>query len=237
VTHLNGAQSGAKIEDVVTGQIKYISNQILTTYNESIDMEKDWKFMTVFIGANNLCGACEGKSDSSPDFFEAQFREILTQIEQLLPRTFVNVLLMFNVSQAYDIAMSSDYCYFMWDTICSHECGCMTDLSKTEKDRKMMDLYATEYNRRIYKVVAEWEAKKLPGMAVKIQPFFENMSTPKSVGTMGVSELDCFHPSALADAGWALAYWNSLWLPDSKKPHYIPENISFICPTVDSFLQ
>jgi len=178
-----------------------------------------------------------GKADSHPDFFEKQLRETLTQIEQLLPRTFVNVLLMFNISQVYDIAMSSDYCYFMWDTICSHECGCMTDLTRTKKDRQMMDEYAVEYNKRIYKVAADWKAKNLTEMAVKVQPFLENMRIPKNVGTWGVSELDCFHPSALADAGWAIGYWNSMLLPDSMKPHTIEPNITFICPTSDTFLQ
>jgi len=63
------------------------------------------------------------------------------------------------------------------------------------------------------------------------------MVVPPSVGTYGLSELDCFHPSALADAGWAIGLWNSMLLPDARKPHTIAPNIQFVCPTVDTFLQ
>jgi len=161
---------------------------------------------------------------------------LLDQIHQKLPRTFVNVLTLFNVSDAWDIHLLSDYCILMWDTICKHECGCIT-ASTSEKQRKSLDIFGVEYNKRIRKVAAEWQAKNLPEYTVKVQPFLENMIVPKDVGTLGVSELDCFHPSALADAGWAIGLWNSMLLPDSKKPTNMPQNISFICPTANTFLQ
>ena len=111
---------------------------------------------------------------------------VLAKIQKQIPRTFVNLVTMFNISQGkfhsnaflrslkvYDISMSSEYCRFMWDTLCKHECGCMTDDS-TPQDRQMMDVTSVEFNKRIYKVASEWQAKGLSDFTVKVQPFLEN---------------------------------------------------------------
>ena len=59
---------------------------------------------------------------------------------QNIPRVFVNVITMFNISQGiyfsishltiiivWNVSMTSDYCRFMWDEVVSGECGCLTD--------------------------------------------------------------------------------------------------------------
>jgi len=235
VTHLNGAQSHAQINQVPS-QIDYITEQILTTYNETINMEEDWKIMTIFIGANNLCSACANTSVSQPDYFENLLRISIEKIYKQLPRTFVNIVPMFNISQVYNISMGSDYCEFMWYALTSHECGCLTDNS-TEEMRKAMDIHGTHFNERMFKVAAEWQAKNLANFTVVVQPFTQNMVIPPSFGIYFLSELDCFHPSFLADAAWAISLWNNMLTPQGKKATNVPIDLEFVCPDENSVFQ
>lgn len=93
---LDGAVSMAKVQDL-PDQISYLVTTLKTQY-PSINIQEDWKLLTIFIGANNLCSACYNSQSSDPDFFEAQLRQALQLIEKYLPRTFVNVIGIFNIS-------------------------------------------------------------------------------------------------------------------------------------------
>jgi hypothetical protein len=49
-------------------------------------------------------------------------------------------------------------------------------------------------------------------------------------------ELDCFHPSALADMGFAVGLWNSMLSPAGSKPRAIDPAIRPMCPDASSRL-
>jgi len=234
VTHLNGAQSGARIEDV-PAQVDYIVEMLHTAYRDQVDMRRDWKLFTIFIGANNICPSCDHKPYSQPDFYEEYLDQILDQIYTNIPRTFVNVVPMFNISQVWTIHNTDPYCVFMWDTLCKSECGCLTDNS-TAQDRAIMDETATEFNQRIYKVVNEWIAKDLPEFTVRVQPFIQDLVIPLDIGVYFVSELDCFHPSIYADQAFAIGLWNNM-MSANKQTSLDPNNLSIICPTQNTYLQ
>lgn len=53
-----------------------------------------------------------------------------------------------------------------------------------------------------------------------------------------VSELDCFHPSLLANEGFAVGLWNNMLLPSSKKSHALSvHNAKILCPTDNTYFQ
>jgi hypothetical protein len=234
ITHLNAAQSQARI-DAVPAQLDYIIKQLKTTYNSTVDFNKDWKLLTILIGANNICPSCDNRTYSQPDYYENQMQAVLTQVYQNIPRTFVNIVTMFNISQVWNVSMKSDYCRFLWADVVSGECGCLTDHS-TQEQRHIMDLTALAFNERIYKLAAQWQAKNLPEFNVVVQPFTENMVIP---GLEFLSGLDCFHPSADANLAMAVSLWNNMMSPPSKKLHEIPfPNLpDFICPGPNDYLQ
>jgi hypothetical protein len=58
--HLNAGVSSAKAADV-TGQIRYLKERLP---KEGVNMEEDWKLLTLFIGANDLCVVCDGNRDA-----------------------------------------------------------------------------------------------------------------------------------------------------------------------------
>lgn len=233
VTHLNAAQSGAVVSDC-PAQVSYIEQQLKTTYALQVDYELDWKVMTIFIGANNLCSACRNSSSSNPDNYINELDAVLAQINSTIPRTFVNVMLLFNISQVWNIHQQTDYCKFMWEFVVTTECGCLTDHS-TPQDRETMDLYTIQYNERITALAEKWNSYNYDGFYVAVQPFLQNQIVD-SVNY--VSKLDCFHPSPIANAAFAIGLWNSMMLPADQKPHAVdPDNLYFICPDDNTFLQ
>jgi len=234
ITHLNGAQSSARIEDV-PAQVDYIIEQLYTTYSKKVDMKKDWKLFTIFIGANNICPSCNNRTYSQPDFYEDYLEAILAQIYTNIPRTFVNVVPLFNISQVWTIHNTDPYCVFMWDTLCKGECGCLTDNS-TAEDRAIMDQTSVEFNDRIYKVVNSWIAKDLPEFTVRVQPFIQDLVIPLDIGVYFVSELDCFHPSLYADQAFAIGLWNNM-MTSNKQTSLDPTNLAITCPTEDTYIQ
>lgn len=52
---LDAGVSMAKVEDCPS-QVDYLVKELKTTYALHVDFEKDWKLLTLFIGANNICG-------------------------------------------------------------------------------------------------------------------------------------------------------------------------------------
>jgi hypothetical protein len=172
VTHLNAAQSMARLE-AVPSQVDYLVKQLTTTYKGRVDMKKDWKMITLFIGANNLCAVCEGPKYSA-EWFEQNLQSVLTQIHTNIPRVWVNLVALFNISQVYDLAMTSDYCYAMWDTVLGGECPCMTKLSRPPSDRKKMDEMSVQYNIVMHKLAKQWQALNDPEFNVVVQPFLTN---------------------------------------------------------------
>ena len=82
----------------VPPQINYLVTQLQTTYKDSVNFNDDWKLLTLFIGANNLCPSCHGSAHSPPEFFEANLKAVLQQVEQQIPRVFVNLVTIFNIS-------------------------------------------------------------------------------------------------------------------------------------------
>jgi len=234
ISHLNGAQSGARVEDV-PAQIDYLTQELKTTLNTSVDFLNDWKVLTILIGANNLCGACSNASYTQPTFYQQQLQSVLEKTYSQIPRVFVNVLLMFNISQVYTVMMTSEYCKLAVNYVTSSECGCLTDHT-TPAQREAMDVFGAAYNQKIYELEEAWAAKNLTDFAVRVQPFLQDLSLAE-VGIKFVSELDCFHPSGLADGAMAIGLWNNMLQPKGQKETTIPFNVTFVCPTADSYIQ
>jgi len=240
ITHLNAGQSSANIKDV-PAQVDYLVDQLQTTYSKTVDFNKDWKLLTIFIGANDVCPSCsryDGDPVKNGDYYETTLRGIINQIYTKIPRVFVNLMPVLKITQVYDISRTSPYCMFMWDTICSHECGCMTAKDSTPEKRKIMDLTTLEFTKRMYIVAKEWEDKKLTNFTVKIQPFLTNLTIPLDLGTLFLSQLDCFHPSTLANGAFTIGLWNNMLSPPEKKSNTIPVfGLEIMCPDENTYLQ
>lgn len=228
---LNAAQSNAGAIDLQS-QLDYLLAQIAA--NPKIDMANDWKFLNLIIGANDVCGLCFNKElppiSSVGDYYERNLRNVIQMASLKIPRLFFTILPMFNVSQVYWISQSSSYCANVHNVF-PFECICAFD--SNQQKRTYIDSILVEFNKRIYKIAADWKARPSQTFAVQIQPFTANLIIPD---TSYLSTLDCFHPSLLAHQKFAISIWNSLVTPWAKKKQFFNPNDALLCPDANTLL-
>ena len=237
---LNAAMSGAMVYNFVHGdhnQIDYLEEQ-LKRMRDVIDFENDWKMLNLFIGANDMCVRCDEVPifPTSPDDYETYFRDTLMALKQRIPRLFVNVMLLFNVSEIYQLSLRSAHCMEV-RRLAPVECECAFHKGeKGDEERKNIDETAVAYNQRLEKVVHEMAANKSDDFAVVIQPALRDLRL-ENLPLDFINMLDCFHPSLVGHSALAKVIWNNMWVPAAKKKTNFDYKAPFFCPTADSTLQ
>ena len=234
--HLNGAQTGAMLYNVVDSpgnQLDYVLDQL--EKNPNVSMAQDWKVLSLFVGSNEMCVQCEefNIQPSSPEDYEKYFRTVLTQLRQRVPRLFVNVISLFNVSLVYDVSKRSSRCETIHRDF-EVECGCaFEDGAKGDARRRKMNDLAVTYNRILDNVTREFMANASDDFAVVIQPALRD-GRAEDFPVDFLSTLDCFHPSMAAHEAMAKVVWNNMLLPAAEKKTAFNFDDPFVCPTADS---
>ncbi|KNC54348.1 uncharacterized protein AMSG_12346 [Thecamonas trahens ATCC 50062] len=222
---LNAAVSGAKISDV-PAQIEYLEHTFKTKY-ASTSLADSNKLLTLWIGANDICGACKhGNISAQAAAYEAKMEAVLDKVFATFPRTFVSVLTIFNVSDVYVAGQQKAYCREIFKIVQS-ECGCMEKYGW--EGRAAMGEAVVAFNNVTHAVVAKFQAKLDPATSwVVVQPQNERANIP-AMGEDYLSDLDCFHPSLFGDKAFAIGLWNNMFLPPDRKVHTLN-------PTVDGHI-
>eukprot|EP01113_Clastostelium_recurvatum_P044957 TRINITY_DN764_c0_g1_i2.p1 TRINITY_DN764_c0_g1~~TRINITY_DN764_c0_g1_i2.p1 ORF type:complete len:389 (-),score=66.10 TRINITY_DN764_c0_g1_i2:70-1236(-) len=233
---LNAAQSGAKTGDLPQHEMGYLLTQLKN--NKQINMASDWKMMTIFIGANDLCSTCPPNGTltaTTADQFEAQMRSTLEIIRTNIPRVFVSLGEIFNISQVYTLGQTSLYCAEVHKKAYK-ECSCLFKPGpQSDAARLAMDILGQQYNQRLRNIAADYAAKQYTEFAVVIQPQGRDTSVEKFPLSY-LSSLDCFHPSVLGHQMFAVSLWNNLITPAAQKVTSILPGAQIKCPTADSYL-
>jgi phospholipase B1 len=228
----NGAQSGAMVENLPTHEFDYLHKQV--TENKKINMAEDWKLLTLLIGANDLCASCTfAKPFLDPAEYEKHLMTTLTKVHEKFPRTFVQIVEMFNISQVYNLSLKSNACKDI-HRAAFIECDCLFQ-PLGAKSRAEMDRYAQDFNARSRKVAAHFQGLNDPQFTVVTQPFGRDTSVA-SFPIEALSTLDCFHPSALAHEAMAINLWNSMLTPAAKKSTVTQLDAVPMCPTADTLI-
>jgi phospholipase B1 len=225
VDHLNAAQSMAKA-DRLDSQIDYLLKQLPF---EGVDINKDWKVLTIVIGANDICIGCRNRTSSLPENWAATVDAALDKIQKNIPRVFVNLVPLFNISQVWTLTRGHPYCEFVFKHI--NECPC---LRETDENRQIMDNLSMAYNEKLNELAAKWNALQLSDFAVSVQTYMQDMKIDQ---ISMVSDLDCFHPSLLANSYMTFGLWNSMLSPPGKKPRGLTPDFKVLCPSEDTYLQ
>jgi lysophospholipase L1-like esterase len=228
----NAAKSGAMVFDVVGTQINYLIRQVNT--NPNMDVQNDWKVLTIMIGANDVCASCTfNVSYLSPDDYQSNLMGTLERIRTSLPRTFVNLVSSFNISQAYDLSLQTDRCtnisrpYFI-------QCDCLFQ-PDAGAIREAIDAQLTEFNQRAVLIARYYQSKAYTNFAVVVQPFATNTYI-SDLPSRFLSDLDCFHPSKAGQQAMAIALWNSMLTPAANKKTSLDMEDEVICPQADTLL-
>ncbi|KAJ3183707.1 hypothetical protein HDU85_002136 [Gaertneriomyces sp. JEL0708] len=228
--YFNAAQSGAKVQN-----LDYEANWLIgrVKADRNINIQNDWKFLQILIGANDMCGVCkDGKLTG--DVYERQLRAVLEKIRTNLPRTVVNVMSIFKVSQVWDLTKNEFDCKVKRAIGLKYLCECAFpdgDTASGVAKRKVMDDYANEWNARLFKLVDEYRGK-YDDFAVVADPAGANTPLTQYKEDF-VSNLDCFHPATSAHQFMAKNLWNNLFLSSANKQQKWGTNMKpqIYCPT------
>ncbi|KNE72723.1 hypothetical protein AMAG_17058 [Allomyces macrogynus ATCC 38327] len=220
---LDRAVSGAIVQDLSKQATGLLSLLALPPY---LPHYRDWKLVTVLIGANNLCRVCFDAHAVNPVVIKAQLRNVLLRLRRAAPRWIVNLMGLFKVAQVFDAAQPVPYCKTVFERF--HFCPCVGDAASRER----MDQLADAYNAAFADLAHEFEGDK--HFKVIYQPGFTGTDIVQ-YGQEFLSKLDCFHPNLCANQVMAHVLWNNMLEPEGAKTTvFDPYNLTWACPSRDS---
>lgn len=228
--------SNSRFNRAVTGSI---AADLLQQANElvnmmkndpNVNMNEDWKVITIWIGGNDLCEICDSEKEYEPEQYQQYVRETLRILKKGIPRLFVNLVLGIDVTQLYDI--NGGFC----DLLHAFECSCATN--RDPNVRSMVQEAGKEYNNRLISLRDEEEFNNSDDFTVVIQPFLRDTRIPQLNGKPDLKYLspDCFHFSQLSHEAAAVALWNNMMEPVSSKLTQWTIGEPIECPSPDQFL-
>jgi len=228
----NAAKSGSMVSDMVSKQVTYLIRQV--NMNPDIDVKNDWKVLTIMIGMNDLCASCMFDLPYlSADEYENNLMATLERVRASMPRTFVNLVAGFNISQAYDLSLTMGRCENVSRPLFV-QCDCLFK-PENGRIRENIDASITQFNQRAQNVATYYQRKAYDNFAVVVQPFAMDTHISELPGKF-LSRSDCFHPSTHGQAAMATALWNNMLTPSAEKKTSIDMDDTPICPTADTLL-
>uniref|UniRef100_A0A2A4IVJ9 Phospholipase B1, membrane-associated n=1 Tax=Heliothis virescens TaxID=7102 RepID=A0A2A4IVJ9_HELVI len=199
-----------------------------------IDIANDWKMVTVFIGANDLCSAsCLNPVSWSPAAHAKKLAVALDYLHKYLPRTIVNLVPVLDVSVSIRV-LRPMMCRLMHPLFCTcfHRQG----------GDELYDLVrmARLYQKAEVALVESGRYDSRPDFTVVVQPFMRLFNAPLPVVRplplvihQSYITHDCFHFSQKGHALAANLLWNNLLEPVGNKSDNVPPVLlrQFRCPT------
>lgn len=229
-------QPDARLDRAVTGsRAPAMLSQALDLIDKiqemsNVNIDEDWKMITIWVGSNDLCDVCNFPELYSPENYEANIRAAIGALKHALPRVFLNLIQGLNPTMLYGV----DYKF------CSllHQYECPCGASDDASIRDMVNQTLAEYNKRLG-YIAEDPSLNSNNFTIVVQPFLTKTSVPKLPDgdpDMSYFALDCFHFSGLAHEAAAVGLWNNLFQPVlSKTQEWVPGE-KFLCPHQDQVL-
>jgi len=214
---LNVAVSGARSYDLMP-QLDVLEARMKEI---GVDMQNDWKLISIFIGGNDLCDYCSDTDKNSPVNFALRLEAVLDAIKARFPRVFVNLM------TPPDVTLLGKVTSGLCELLHLFECGCSKDFPTHLAHREYTDL--------LFSLAAAPKYKDKEDFHVSLQPFLANLTLP--LGPDGKPDTtyfapDCFHFSGKAHQAAAVALWNNMCEPTNKRTTWIPgEPIE--CPVND----
>jgi phospholipase B1 len=195
----------------------------------NVDVENDWKMITLFIGGNDLCRVCENWNSYSPEAYRDGIQRALDHLHENLPKTFVNLVIMFDVSPLRNMSTGP-----LCDAMHWGFCVCAFN----ETTREMLRPVQLEYYEQLVDMVESGRYDTRDDFTVVIQPHqrdIEPIYTPDGDIDFSYFSPDCFHPSRKGHHGFAYMLWNVMHMPVGHKPFAYDsyEEPVFRCPSED----
>ncbi|XP_071486742.1 phospholipase B1, membrane-associated-like [Diadema antillarum] len=226
--------SNKKFNVAVTGsfarEVPQQARELITMLKDdsSVNLKKDWKFITIFIGTNDLCRGCTLPYENSAEKYVQDVESVIQMFHDEVPRVFLNVLSVPLVSKTSELRGP-----YTCDVMTGFYCGCNFDRPSAEK---LVYHKTKRFQKLLRTTIQSGKYDDKDDFTAVYQPFFEN-STPPLLPDGRVDRSyfapDCFHFSQKGQSAQATANWNSLFQPvGSKSRTYYPAE-ALECPSTD----
>ncbi|XP_045460804.1 phospholipase B1, membrane-associated-like [Harmonia axyridis] len=202
-----------------------------------IDIKNHWKMITIFFGANDICSAqCFDKDKGSATSHVRQLMYALDYLQSALPRTFVNLIPVLDVSVSLRVKRTM-MCRFLH----AFFCACFHHQGGNEMETVIRAARSYQYAEEQLVNSGRYDVKE--DFTVVLQPFMKLFNAPNDPAhyydeVIDISYIthDCFHFSQKGHALGANLLWNNLLEPVGRKSmkmvNYVMEK--FNCPSKES---
>ncbi|CAB1427850.1 unnamed protein product [Pleuronectes platessa] len=212
---LNQAVAGAKSGDMVQ-QVRILVDKMKN--DSRIDFLNDWKVITMFIGANDLCDFCSNSVFFSPRNVADRIREALDILHSEVPRAMVNLVEMLAVEPLRDLHSDKSLGCPTW--FAGFICPCILKPKEGSPELQRANDFNREYQRAMRELIDTGRYDTQDNFTVVLQPFMRKIVLPTlEDGRPDRSYFapDCFHLSQKAHTLMAQALWNNMLEPVGNK--------------------
>jgi lysophospholipase L1-like esterase len=183
----NDAVSGARARDLTTQAANAVAQKV--------------DYVTVLMGANDLCTSSPSTMTSTTDFAN-QVNAALATLHQNLPNARIFVSSIPDIYRLWQVLHTNWLAPYVWST--AHICQSMLAATNTEAQRQQVVAREIAFNAILAQACAEYTKCRWDGGATYGYAFSASQ----------VSTLDYFHPSlsgqaALAQLTWSRSWWGS----------------------------
>uniref|UniRef100_G1RZD0 Phospholipase B1, membrane-associated n=1 Tax=Nomascus leucogenys TaxID=61853 RepID=G1RZD0_NOMLE len=201
---------------------------------QDINLEKDWKLVTLFTGVNDLCHYCENPEAHLATEYVQHIQQALDILSEELPRAFVNVVEVMELASLYQ--GQGGKCAML---AAQNNCTCLRHLQSFLEKQELKKVNWNLQNG--ISSFSYWhQYTQREDFAVVVQPFFQNTLTP--LNERGDTDLtffseDCFHFSDRGHAEMAIALWNNMLEPVGRKTtsnNFTHSRAKLKCPSPES---
>jgi len=211
-----------------------------------INFEKDWKMVTIIIGHNDACThVCNSTlgvdmfEDASPPTYARNVQKALDILQRNLPRTFVNLVPIADVTMVLDLLDKPAHCYPLhW-----YLCPCLFDPKFSNKlSKPQMKKVLSAYMNQLKNLLASGRYDTSTDFTVVLQPSLVNGDLPlqqnkvfnRRLPDLSFMAPDCFHFSQKLHALIGRSLWNNLLQPVGRKTTNWEKDVPFLCPSKTS---
>ncbi|XP_016065561.1 PREDICTED: phospholipase B1, membrane-associated [Miniopterus natalensis] len=230
---LNVAVEGAKAEDM-PAQAKALVE--LMKMDPKINLEKDWKLITLFIGSNDLCHHCYKPRNYSVMEYVQHIQQALDIFYEQLPRVFINVVEVMELTGLHQGL--GGRCRMPLGA--QSECTCFRDSPENSPELLELKKVNKDFQSGIFQLSNQQHYLEREDFAVVVQPFFRNTIVPlnhREAADLTFFSEDCFHFSERGHAEMAIALWNNMLEPVGNKTtsnNFTYSRTKLKCPSLES---
>lgn len=172
----------------------------------SIDFDRDWKLVTIFMGYNDVCDfACVNNSLELVDDWVDNIDQALEYLRDNLPRTFVNLMLLASINNVREYIKVAPRCTFFVQRVCP----CVLNTGAAAMNEMVVD----QFNEKLNRLVASRKYDVSNDFTVVVQPFLSNSQPFRDEnGTVDISSaaIDCVHLSATGNRLFSAGLWKNM---------------------------